>query len=247
MPGAPEPATPPAAGEAVAAAEVADVPALQLHAQPFEDATGRPRLAILLSDAGGAEASALAGLDMPLAVVVDPLRPGAAADARAHRAAGREVVALATGIPPGATAADVAVTFESHAAVLPEAVAVLDPDSGGFRADAALARAVVPILADAGLGMILPDLPGLESASRIAAGAGVPAVRVTLAVTAAEDAAGLRRALDRAVFRANQTGAAILYAPLTPAVAEAVAAWAAGSPRAGQVALAPVSAVLTGR
>ncbi|MCC6305872.1 MAG: divergent polysaccharide deacetylase family protein [Rhodobacteraceae bacterium] len=216
---------------------------------PFEDATGRPRLALLLRPAGegAAPLAGLAELAVPATVVLDPMGPGAPAAARALVAAGREVVALATGIPPGATAADLAVTFESHRTALPAAVAILDPDGGGFRADAVLARGIVPILAEAGLGLVLPDLPGLDAASRIAAAAGVPAARVTLALPPAADAAAVRRALDRAVFRANQNGAAILELPLSAAALAGIAAWLAASPRAGQVALAPLSAVLLGR
>ena len=74
---------------------------------------------------------------------------------------------LATGLPAGATAADVEVSFGAHEVALPEAVAVMDLEAGGFQGDRPLSTLVVPVLAGQGRGLLSWDR-GLNAASQVA-------------------------------------------------------------------------------
>jgi polysaccharide deacetylase 2 family uncharacterized protein YibQ len=229
---------------AEAPAEDADLPALQRNAAAFER-DDRPLLAPILLDAGldAVARARLAALPHPLSVAVDPSAPDAAEAAATYRAAGKEVVILASQIPPQATPADLEVTFASHRAHLPQAVALLDLPAGGFQEDRRLAQQIATILAGDGLGMITHDR-GLNPAAQVAAQAGVPHAAVFRNLSeAGDDPAAMRRLLERARFRAGQQGATALLLTGAGAELDALLDWLAEGRDVG-VALAPVSALL---
>jgi uncharacterized protein len=223
-----------------------DEPPLRKYAREFENPDSKPLFSIILIDTGGADLdrAALAALPFPVSFVLDPLAPDAAAAAKIYRDAGQEVVMVATGIPEGATASDLEVTFQTHAAALPEAVAVIDTEFGAFQADRPLATQVVPILKAQGRGLISWDR-GLNAADQVARREGLAAGMVFRKLDGAgENKAAVRRALDRAAFKAAQDGRVMVIGQTIPDTVAALVEWAVEG-RSASVALAPVSAVLT--
>lgn len=223
-----------------------DLPPLTRYAAAFDGAAGKPLFAIVLVDPGGPDVDreALADLPLPVTIAIDPTAPDAALAAALYREAGKEVAMLATGIPAGATAGDLETTFESHAATLPEAVAVMDTDRGGFQNDRPLATQVVPVIAGQGRGLLTWD-KGLNAGDQEARRADLASARIFRALDAGDEAAPVvRRYLDRAAFKAAQDGAVVVAGTVRPDTLRALAEWAIEG-RAATVALAPLSAVLT--
>jgi uncharacterized protein len=223
-----------------------DIPPLQKYAREFENPDAKPLFSIILIDTGGADLdrAALAALPFPVSFVLDPLAPDVAAAAKIYRDAAQEVVMVATGIPAGATASDLEVTFQAHASALPEAVAVIDTEFGSFQADRPLATQVVPILKAQGRGLISWDR-GLNAADQVARREGLAAGMVFRKLDGAgENKAAVRRALDRAAFKAAQDGRVMVIGQTLPDTVAALVEWAVEG-RSASVALAPVSAVLT--
>lgn len=239
-------APPPAATEAVVVTtEPADERPLARFARAFENPDEKPLFAILLIDTGGPalDRTALAALPFPVSFVIDPLAPDAATAAAIYRRAGQEVLMEATGIPEGATAADLEVTFQAHAAALPEAVAVLDPQDGGFQNNRPLASEVVPVIAGQGRGLVTWD-NGLNAADQVARRADLPAATVFRRLDGEnESAPTIRRYLDRAAFKAAQEGRVLVVGETRPETVAVLLEWSLEG-RSSDVALAPVSAVL---
>lgn len=234
----------PAAAPATAAD--ADAPPVVRYAAPFENPVGKPMFTVVLIDDGRADLdrAALAALPLPVTIALDPTDPGAAEHAAAYRAAGKEVAMLASGLPQGAEASDVLVTFEAHARALPEAVAVVDLPEGGFQNDRPLAAAVVPVLKDQGRGLLTFDR-GLNAADQTARREGVPAATVFRILDADDESVPvIRRYLDRAAFKAAQDGRVAVLGTASPETLAALLEWTVEG-RAGSVALAPLTAVLS--
>lgn len=226
--------------------EGTDLPPLQKYARAFENPEAKPLFSVILIDTGGADIdrAALAALPFPVTFALDPLAKTAAEASAVYRGAGQEVIMVATGIPPGATASDLEVTFQAHAAALPEAVAVIDTEFGAFQADRLLATQVVPILKAQGRGLISWDR-GLNAADQVAQREGLAAGMVFRKLDGkSENKSAVRRALDRAAFKAAQDGRVIVIGQTLPETVGALMEWALEG-RAASVALAPVSAVLT--
>jgi hypothetical protein len=245
----------PQVGTAPALAEVAPLPevsltddrALAQFAAAFANPDAKPLFAVLLIDTGDAaiDRQAVAALPFPVSIVVDPLSPDAASHAALYRAGGKEVVMLASGIPAGATPADLEQTFEAHARVLPEAVAVIDSAAGAFQNDRPLSTQLVPILAAQGRGLLTWDR-GLNAADQVARREGLATAMVFRQIDAeGEDVPVMRRYLDRAAFKAAQEGTAMVVGTLRPETLAALLEWTIEG-RASTIALAPVSAVLAG-
>jgi hypothetical protein len=134
------------------------------------------------------------------------MQPGAAEAAAIYRAAGQEVVMLATAIPKGAKAADLEQSFAAVAQILPEAVALIDTADATFQDDRGLSAEVVTHLDDKGLGLLTFDR-GLNAADQVARREGVPAATVFRSLDdEGEDSPLIRRYLDRAAFKAAQEG-----------------------------------------
>ncbi len=153
-----------------------DLPPVKRYARTFDGANGKPLFAILLHDVGSAGMSReeLAKLPFPVSFVIDPLATDAKAANAVYRAAGQEVLTLANGIPQGATAEDLETTFQTLTSILPESVAMIDEDIGGFQDQRPLAGLVLPIIKGEGRGLVTYDR-GLNAADQIAQREGVPA------------------------------------------------------------------------
>ncbi len=214
-------------------------------ARRFDGAAGKPLFVILLRDVGaaGMARAELAKLPFPVSFVVDPLASDAGAASKVYRAAGQEVVTLANGIPAGAAASDLAETFQTLSAILPESVAVIDQDLGGFQDDRPLAGMVLPILQDEGRGLVTYDR-GLNAADQIARRDGVPSAVIFRRLDGAgEKKATIRRYLDRAAFKAAQEGAVVVIGDTRAETVAAILEWTVEG-RASSVTLAPLTAVL---
>lgn len=236
------------AEEATAAPEVqdTDLTPLQRYARAFENPDAKPLFAIVLIDTGEAnlDRAALAGLPFAVSFAIDPLAPNAAQRAAAYRAAGQEVVMLATGIAEGSNASDIEVAFQSMAQGLPEAVAVMDEADHKFQGNRPLASLVVPVIASQGRGLLTWD-QGLNAADQVARRVDLPATVVFRDLdSTGEDRAAIRRLLDRAAFKAGQDGRVTVVGHTRPETVAALLEWTVEG-RAANVALAPVSATLT--
>ncbi len=127
---------------------------LAAHARAFDNPEGKPAFAIVLMDDGAdtLDRVALAGLPFAVSFALDPTHPKAADHAAIYRAAGQEVVMLASGLPEGAQAADVEVAMAAMARTLPESVAVMDLPEAVFQGNRPLASMVVAVVGGQGRG-----------------------------------------------------------------------------------------------
>ncbi len=226
----------------------ADMPPIQRFARPFQNDSGNPLFAVVLRDTGAADVdrAKLAALPFPISFVIDPLAENAAEAATIYRAAGQEVVMLASGIPAGAQASDLEQTFQAHSGTLPDAVAVMDLEAGGFQDDRPLATLVVPLIQSQGRGLITFDR-GLNAADQVARREDVPSATIFRQLDAeGEDAPLIRRYLDRAAFKAAQEGRVMVLGETRPETIVALMEWTVEG-RASSVTLAPVTAVMAAR
>lgn len=222
------------------------LPAIDRFARVFENPDGKPLFAILLQDIGGPDIDreTLAKLPFAVSFIIDPAAPDAALAAKIYRDAGQEVLMLATGIPAGATASDLSVSFEAMAGALPEAVGVVDQSSGGFQGNRTLSAQVLALVADQGRGVMTWDR-GLNAASQIARRDGMRSALIFRALDAdGESAPVIRRYLDRAAFKAAQDGRVVVAGQTRPETVAALLEWAVEG-RASTVAIAPASAAMT--
>lgn len=224
----------------------AEAPPYIQFARGFENPAAKPVFAIVLRDTGGPDIDreALAALPFPVSFAIDPTLPDAQNAALIYRAAGQEVLMLATGLPEGATASDIEVTFGVHARTLEEAVAVLDPETGGVQGNRGLAQQVLEVVKSQGRGVLSWDR-GLNAVSQIARREGMQN-GVVFRNLDAEGEAGpvIRRYLDRAAFKAAQDGRVIVAGRTRPETVAAILEWTVEG-RADTVALAPVTAAMT--
>ncbi len=223
----------------------ADGPPLATFARAVDNPDKKPLFALILIDTGaaGVDRAELAALPFAVSFVVDPLSPDAAATAKIYRDAGQEVLMAATGIPAGATAADLEQTFQAHASALPEAVAVVDLATGGFQDDRPLATLVVPIIKGQGRGLLTYDR-GLNAADQVARRDDLATIAIFRSLDGeGEDTPVIRRYLDRAAFKAAQEGRVAVIGDARPETVAALLEWTVEG-RADSVMLAPASAVL---
>ena len=224
---------------------VPPLPPLDRNAEPFENPEARPVLVLLLRDDPDfdGDISALAGFNVTL--VIDPDHPQAPGRAQMWRAAGVEVALLATGLPSSTQASDFEVALEVLESSLPQALAFVADPEGVFQDDRARANAAALALAVRGYGLVTWE-KGLNPADQAARRADLPATRIFRAIDAeGESVPNIRRALDRAVFKATQDGQVVSWGHLRPQTLQALAEWSQTA-RAGQVVTAPLSAVLRG-
>ena len=229
-----------------AEAAAVELPPVQQFAQDFDNPSGKPLFAVILRDTGGADVdrATLAALPFPVSFVIDPLAPNAIEAAAIYRAAGQEVIMLASGIPQGAQASDLEQTFQSLGAVLPQAVAVMDLATAGFQDDRPLASLVVPLVKNQGRGLITFNR-GLNAADQVARRIDVPAATIFRHLDGAgEDLPLIRRYLDRAAFKAAQEGRVMVLGDTRPTTIAALIEWTVEG-RASSVTLAPATAVLS--
>jgi len=218
---------------------------LELFARTFDNPAGKPLFSIILIDEGTPpeDRATLAALPFPVTFALDPLREDSAEASRVYREAGQEVAMLASGIPDGATVGDLEQTFQTLDLALPEAVVVLDRPEGGLQDAADLSRAIVPIVAEQGRGLLTYDR-GLNPADQVARREGVPAAVIfRILDSEGESIPRMRNYLDRAAFKAAQEGSVVVIGRTRPETVAAILEWTVEG-RAAAVALAPVSAVL---
>lgn len=228
-----------------AVSSAADLPPIARYARSFANPEGKPLFAILLIDPGtpDVQRADLAALPFPVSFVLDPMAPGAAEAAAIYRAAGQEIVMLATGIPKGATAADLEQSFAGLEGALPEAVALIDTPEAIFQDDRGLSAEVVTHLAEQGRGLVTFDR-GLNAADQVARREGLAAATIFRSLDdEGEDAPLIRRYLDRAAFKAAQEGAVVVIGTAREATVTAMMEWAVEG-RSASVALAPITAVM---
>lgn len=215
------------------------------YAAPFDNPGAKPVLSVVLIDTGSADLdrAALAALPFPVSFALDPMDPATPARAAIYRAAGREVVMLATGIAYGAQASDVEVAFQSMAQGLPEAVAVMDLATPTFQNQRPLASIVVPVVASQGRGILTWD-QGLNAADQVARREDVPAAVIFRDIASSgTDGGAVRRLLDRAVFKAGQEGRAVVAGDATAETVAALLEWSVEG-RAATIALGPLTAAM---
>lgn len=221
-------------------------PATLKYARAFAGANGKPLFVILLRDIGaaGMDRAQLAALPFPVSFVIDPAAPDAAEAARTYRDAGQEVLMLATGIPEGATAGDLEQTFQSHAAILPETVALIDTAASGFQDNRPLSSLVVPLIKAQGRGLVTFDR-GLNAADQVARREDVPAAVIFRSLDGEGETVPLiRRYLDRATFKAAQEGKVVVIGDTRAETVAAILEWKIEG-RAANVTLAPLTAVMS--
>jgi polysaccharide deacetylase 2 family uncharacterized protein YibQ len=226
-----------------------DLPPIQRFAAPFENPDEKPLMAIVLMDdgsgisGGAAGADALSSFPYPVTFAIDTSLPNAAEKMARYRADGFEVMALVN-LPEASTATDTEVSMSVALNALPEAVAVLEGSGTGIQGNREMSDQVTAILADAGMGLVTQP-KGLNTVQKLASRDGVPAATLFRDFDGAgQDAVVIRRFLDQAAFKAGQEGGVIMVGRLRPDTISALLLWGLQD-RAGRIALAPVSAVLT--
>ena len=227
-------------------ASPADSRPIALYAASFANPEAKPVLAIVLIDSGSAELDreGLAALPFPVTFALDPMDPASPDRAAVYRAAGKEVVMLATGIADGSQASDIEVAFQSMEQGLPEAVAVMDLADPAFQDTRPLASLVVPVVGAQGRGLLTWD-QGLNAADQVARREDIAAAVIFRDLTSAgEDGTAIRRVLDRAVFKAGQDGRVTVAANATPETVATLLEWTVEG-RAATVAIGPLTAVMT--
>ena len=237
-----EPAEPAPEAEAPLGA-VGELPPFLRFARPFAGDPAKPLFALLVEDRGGDfDRAGLAAMGLPLTVVIDPLAQEAAEHAALWRAGGQEVVLSLASLPEGATPGDAEQILSALAERLPETVAALDPRGRLMQDDRDLAAQVVAILAEQGRGLVSFD-EGLNAADQVARREGVPSAMIFRRFdTDNASAPAVKRYLDRAVFRAAQTGEVAVIGALTPETVAGILEWSVEG-RAAMVNLAPLSAL----
>ncbi|UWR16884.1 divergent polysaccharide deacetylase family protein [Sulfitobacter sp. M368] len=237
--------TTPAAPEVVA--EVG--PALEINAEPFENPEGKPLMAIVLIDDGNAPVTGAAGIaalrsfPYPLSFAVNANAPDAAERIALYRSEGLEVL-IEVDLPEAATAVDAETLLATALAGLPGAVAVLEGTDTGVQGSKELSDQVTAILGQTGHGLVTQD-KGLNTMPKLARKAGVAADPIFRDFDSkGQTATVIRRFLDQAAFRAGQDGGVIMLGRLRADTISALLLWGLQD-RAGKVALAPISAVLS--
>lgn len=218
-------------------------------AQPFADPEGKPLMSIVLMDNGVDLAAdeiglpALRSFPYPVSFAVDYSLPDAAERMEKYRSEGFEVLALVD-LPKGAQATDVEVTMSVALDRMNSVVGVLGGTDTGLQETREAADQVTAVLAATGHGLVTQP-QGLNTMPKLARKLGVPAAPVFRDFDGSgQDARVIRRFLDQAAFKARQEGGVIMLGRLRSETIKALLVWGLAD-RASQVALAPVSAVLS--
>lgn len=218
--------------------------ALVRWAMPYAIPADQPLMSIVLMHTGDAALGAgeVSQLPETLAFAIDAGLPNARQIAADYRALGREVVMIPS-LPVGATPQDVEVALRVNFETVPEAVAVMDNSGESFQSDRAAVAQVVEVVAASGHGLI--TFPrGLNTAHQRAQRLSVATGLIFRDIDGDDETnEQIRRAMDRAAFRARQDEAVILVGRTEAKTIEAIAEWMLGN-RAASVAIAPISTAL---
>jgi polysaccharide deacetylase 2 family uncharacterized protein YibQ len=223
------------------------VGALERNAVSFSDDSGRPLMALVV--VGDGEAASLVsrvdGLGGQVTVVLDPADASMRSVAPDLKARGHEVLILANSLPVNATPRDVEVSLSAFISDYPDAVGILLPPDGAIASDRALLKQAMEFAAASGHAVVTAQ-SGLDTAGRIAQGAGARALGVYRRLDGAgESATTVTRTLDRATFQAARDGNVAVLGGLGDETIAGLTAWRAGL-RGDSVVLAPLSALLLG-
>ncbi len=222
---------------------------IERYAQKFSNPENMPLLGVVLIDDGSGPTSGSAGIaalrsfPYTLNFAVDSSLPDAAERMALYRGEGFEVLAMVD-LPEGAQATDVETNLGVTLAQMREVVGVLEGTGTGLQGSRTVSDQVTAILQQTGHGLVTQD-KGLNTMPKLARKEGVPAYPVFRDFDSkGQSATVIRRFLDQAAFKANQEGAVIMLGRLRPDTISALLLWGLQD-RAGQVAIAPISAVLT--
>jgi hypothetical protein len=236
------PATP--AGSLPAAGNVPEASPLRRFAAPARAAEGAPRIAIVLIDDGSSPLGPgiLDGFPFAVTIALDPSHPEVSETARAYRAAGFEVMALAD-VPEGAVPTDVEVALAGALDAVPEAVALLEDPEGGVQKTRAISAQVTSFLVSSGHGLVTQP-KGLNTAQQLAAREGVPSATLFRDFDGqGQNTDAMRRFLQNGALRARQEGAVVMLGRLKADTVTALIQWGLQDTNDG-LALVPVSVVL---
>ncbi|MEP5732593.1 MAG: divergent polysaccharide deacetylase family protein [Sulfitobacter sp.] len=218
------------------------------YAQSFANSDDKPLMSIVLIDtgtsptAGAAGIAALRSFPYTLSFAVDSNLADAAERMTLYREAGFEVLAMVD-LPPGAQASDAETTLGVTLSQMGDVVGVLEGIGAGLQGSRVVSDQVTEILRQSGHGLVTQD-KGLNTMPKLAVKEGVPAAPIFRDFDSKDQTATvIRRFLDQAAFKAGQEGAVIMLGRLRPDTISALLLWGLQD-RAGQVALAPISAVL---
>lgn len=216
--------------------------------QPHDNPDAKPLMSIVLIDTGdadigeGTNISELRDFPYPLSFAVDSALPDAQERMAMYNAEGFEVLSMID-LPSGALPSDAETTMSVILAQMDKVVGVLEGPDLGFQETREVSDQITAILAQSGHGLVAQD-KGLNTMPNLARKQGVPAAAVFRDFDKeGQDARVIRRFLDQAAFKARQEGAVIMLGRLRAETISALLVWGLQD-RAGQVALAPVSAVL---
>lgn len=234
------------ADEAPRAAD--DLRPVERFAAKYDNAEGKPVMAIILMDEGvdlsrnTIGLPALRSFPYPISFAVDASLPDAKERMNAYRAEGFEVLATVN-LPSGALARDAEVSLAVALEAVPEAVGVLEGVAEGVQGSREAAEQVAEILAQTGHGFVMQN-NGLNTVQKLAAKAGVPSAVVFRDFdSAGQTPTVIRRFLDQAAFKAGREGGVIMLGRLREDTISALLIWGLQD-RAERVALLPVSAAL---
>lgn len=222
-----------------------NAPALVRYGSAFENTDGKALMGVILLDDGRLDGAvaAMSSLPFPVTVAIDPALDDAQDRLAEYRARGIEV-GVQSILPEGATPSDVEITLEATFSTLGETVLLLDAGNSGLQNDRTVTAQAMAALAADGRGLVSVS-KGLNMALRAAEQAEVPAGLIFRDLDGdGQDARVIRRFLDQAAFRARQETGVMLLGRMRPDTISALVLWGTAN-RAGQVALAPMSAILT--
>ena len=233
------------AGEGQQVAVDPNAPAITQFAAKFENPEAKQLMSIVLHDRGeiANPLLSLERLDFPVTIVLDPAARDVVSRMDLYRDAGFEV-AVMVDFPVGARPSDVEITLGSVFAELTDAVALIDTGESGLQADRDVIEQAMAVLAADGRGFLTISR-GLNTALRAADDLGVPATTIYRDIDPEwHSARVINRFLDQSAFRARQQSGVVLFGRIRPNTLSALKSWSRSS-RAEQIAIAPLSAVLT--
>jgi len=215
--------------------------ALERFAAPFSAKPGKPHFSVLLIDvgtaAGGLDRETIKALGPWVTVVLDPAAADAREAAALYRAAGLEVAMLADPLPPGALAQDVEVALGAWRQAVPEAVALVEPETPVLQGSSLLLAQAEKALAAEGMAYVTqPGGIGARDSSTVSAA-------IWRVLDGKRDKAPvISRTLSRAAFEADKEGAVVVMLSAWPESVAGLTAWAAEE--GARLNLAPLSATL---
>ncbi|MEZ5869191.1 MAG: divergent polysaccharide deacetylase family protein [Defluviimonas denitrificans] len=235
----------PEAAPAEGGADQAVDSAVSRYRAAFDNAGGKPVIAVILIEDGSAasaEPDAIAAIGAPVTVALNPERADAATLAQTFRLSGDEIAIYEPAMPPGATASDREVSYQSFVQSLPETVALVAAPGSALQGDRRVAEHMSALLATEGRGLVT-EARGLNPGRQAAGRANAPYAGIARSLDeAGGDDQAIQRFLDRAAFDAARSGSIVLIGHATPEVVSALKGWIEAGKK--EAVIGPVSAVL---